>query len=253
MRSEPAPAIETEDLSVDLGGARRLDAVSLRVAAGTFHGLLGPNGAGKSTLLRVLYRSQAPQAGRARVQGRDIARIPRAEWIRTLGALVQDGGALQGLSVRDVVEIGLMGLPLAPDLKARRIAEALEVAGLSALADAQAALVSGGERQKTFIAQLLARDPEIYILDEPANHLDLRYQYLLLDAIRDRGRTVLATFHDIALAARYCDAVTVLDRGKAVVSGPPQAVLTPEILREVFGIDARLEEGNLWVSGPRRG
>lgn len=245
------PAIETHGLTVDLGGARRLDNVSIAVKTGSFHGLLGPNGAGKSTLLRVLYRAQVPNSGEVSIGGRALTSFLRGDWVNMLGALVQEGGSMQGLSVRDVVEIGLMGLSLAEDERERRIMAAIQTAGLEPLADAQAALISGGERQKTFIAQLLARDPQIYLLDEPANHLDLQYQFLLLDEIRDRKRTVLATFHDISLAARYCDTVTVLHRGKVFATGAPHQVLTPQLFSDVFGINAHFEEGRVHVLGAR--
>ncbi|ABD55164.1 ABC transporter ATP-binding protein [Jannaschia sp. CCS1] len=237
------PMIEIERLSVTLGGSPRVDDFSLTVKTGAFHGLLGPNGAGKTTILRVLYRAQAPDGGVARIKGTPIDDWPRSEWTRAVGALVQDGGSLQGLSVRDVIEIGMMNLPLSPQARQARIDDALGIAGLHHMADAEAALISGGERQKTHIAQILARAPEVYVLDEPSNHLDMCYQILLLDEIKRRGKTVIATFHDLTLAARYCDTVTLMHEGRYVATGPPPDVLTRENLANVFRLDGELRDG----------
>ena len=115
------PAIEITDLHVTLGGAPRVAGFSLNVAEGQFHGLLGPNGAGKTTVLRSLYRAQRIDAGELRIAGRAIHDWPQSDWAGTVGALVQEGGTFQGLSVRDVIEIGMMGLPLSGPERAARI------------------------------------------------------------------------------------------------------------------------------------
>ncbi|WP_281982361.1 ABC transporter ATP-binding protein [Thalassorhabdomicrobium marinisediminis] len=243
------PMIEIANLSVTLGGRSRVKDFSLTVPRGRFHGLLGPNGAGKTTVLRTLYRARGFDAGTIAIGGRSLQDWRRADWTRTVGALVQEGGNLQGLSIRDVVDIGLMDLPLSPAQKAAQIDGALDLAGLTDLADAEVALVSGGERQKTHIAQILARDPELYILDEPANHLDLCYQIMLLDEIKRRGKTVIATFHDLTLAARYCETVTLMREGEAVASGPPAQVLSRDNMRDVFRIHGALRDGVMRIEG----
>ncbi|WP_226781450.1 ABC transporter ATP-binding protein [Oceaniglobus trochenteri] len=246
------PMVQIEGLNVSLGGRPRVRDFSLTVKRGSFHGLLGPNGAGKTTLLRVLYRARAADAGLVRIAGTPINDWARPDWTRTVGALVQEGGSLQGLTIRDVVEIGLMNLPLSPEDRTARMDEALHLTGLHDMADSEAALLSGGERQRTHIAQILARDPALHILDEPANHLDLCYQILLLDAIRARGSTVIATFHDLTLAARYCDTVTVMHEGRHVATGRPDEVLTRKIMREVFRVDGALEDGVMRITGALR-
>ena len=246
------PMIEISHLSVTLGGKRRVDDLSMTVQRGSFHGLLGPNGAGKTTVLRTLYRAQNPDTGDVYINGTAIDAWAQADWTRTVGALVQEGGSLQGLTIRDVVDIGLMHLPLSPAARAACANDALALAGLTELTDMEAALVSGGERQRTHIAQVLARDPDLYILDEPSNHLDLCYQILLLDEIRRRGKTVIATFHDLSLAARYCDTVTLMRDGKGVATGTPDAVLTRDNLRDVFRVNGVLQDGALHIEGAIR-
>ncbi|MAN15195.1 ABC transporter ATP-binding protein [Alterinioella nitratireducens] len=241
------PAIEITDLHVTLGGAPRVAGFSLNVAEGQFHGLLGPNGAGKTTVLRSLYRAQRIDAGELRIAGRAIHDWPQSDWAGTVGALVQEGGTFQGLSVRDVIEIGMMGLPLSGPERAARIDAALAQAGLSDRSDTEAARISGGERQRTHIAQLLARGPQVFLLDEPSNHLDLCYQLILLDEIKRRRATVLATFHDLTLAARYCDLVTLMKDGRAHATGRPADVLTRDNIRSVFRVDGWLENGAMRI------
>jgi len=245
MRSDPM--IEIENVTINLGGLPRVDDFSLAVPEGSFHGLLGPNGAGKTTVLRALYRARKPDSGVIHIAGKPIQAWSQAEWMKNIGALVQEGGSLQGLTIRDVVEIGLMNLPLSVDERDARITEALRIAGLADMTGAEAAVVSGGERQKTHIAQILARAPEVYILDEPSNHLDLCYQILLLDEIKRRGKTVIATFHDLGLAARYCDTMTLMRGGRHFASGTPEAVLTQSNMADVFRVNGHLENGMMRI------
>lgn len=246
------PMIEIENLFVALGGKPRVEAFTLSVGRGTFHGLLGPNGAGKTTVLRTLYRAQTPDSGSIKIDGKPLNAWTRSDWTQTVAALVQEGGSLQGLTIRDVVDIGLMHMSLSPARRTARIDEALAIAGLTELADMEAALVSGGERQKMHIAQILARDPEVYILDEPSNHLDLCYQILLLDEINRRGKTVIATFHDLTLAARYCDEVTLMRGGQAITTGAPNAVLTRDNMRDVFKVQGVLRDGVMHIDAAIR-
>ncbi len=243
-------ALEFERVTIEAGGLPYVHDVSLALETGRFHGLLGPNGAGKTTLLRTLYHAAFPKGGHIRLLGRDQSSWSRTAWSRTLGVLVQGGGLLAGLTVADIVDIGLRPLQLTDrDLK-DRTDEALEIVGLSAARDQLAETLSGGELQRCYVAQLLARQPEVYVLDEPTNHLDLHYQYALLDEIKRRGKTVLATMHDLSIAARYCDHVSLMEDGRLIASGAPNAVLTPERLAQTYKIDGALIDGQLHVRGP---
>ncbi len=226
-----------------------LDDVGFALQPGCFYGLLGPNGAGKSSLLRLLYRADRADRGDIRFAGQPIARIGRRAYAARVGALVQEQVSLAGLSLREVIRLGLLPLRLSPAAAAVRIEAALDEIGLGERADDDAARLSGGEQQRLFFGQLLALDPELYLLDEPHNHLDLHFQYRLLDTVRQRGRTVLASFHDITLAARYCDEVLLLDRGRLIAQGAPEAVLTRERLAGIYRIAAQFSGGRLTVAG----
>ena len=248
MASEPI--LRVSGLTLRKGAATLLDDVSFDLTRGRFHGLLGPNGAGKSSLLKILYRVETPSAGAVQFEGRPVQSLGRRAYAARAGALVQEKVSLSGLSLREVVELGLLPLALPAGEIGRRADEALRVIDLAHRAGEDAAHLSGGEQQRLFFAQLLALDPDIYLLDEPNNHLDLHFQYKLLDIVKRRGRTVLASFHDIGLAARYCDEVMLLDRGRLVGQGDIGRVLDRRSLAETYRVDGAFADGRLSISGP---
>jgi len=243
------PLLAVEALSLVKQGRTLLDGVRFSLQPGRFYGLLGPNGAGKSSLLRLLYRADRASGGTIRLAGEPIGTIPRRSYAARVGALVQEQVSLAGLSLREVARLGLLPLRLPAEEIEGRIAAALSEIGLLDRADDDAARLSGGEQQRLFFGQLLALDPELYLLDEPHNHLDLHFQYRLLDRVRQRGRTVLASFHDINLAARYCDEVLLLDRGHLIDMGPIQTILTPERLAGIYRVQGQFNDGQLSVTG----
>lgn len=242
------PLLTASALSLVKNGKTLLDTVSFALEPGKFYGLLGPNGAGKSSLLRILYRAERASAGEVHLGTREINTIPRRQYATEVGALVQEQVNLAGLSLREVVRLGLMPLRLPGAEADRRVEAALADIGLMDRADEDAARLSGGEQQRLFFAQLLALDPALYLLDEPHNHLDLHYQYSLLDQVKRRGRTVLASFHDITLAARYCDEVLLLDHGRLVAQGSLDDVLTRDRLASVYRVDGELVGGTVAIN-----
>ena len=243
------PIVTLDSVSLEKGTARLLETVSFSLERGKFHALLGPNGAGKSSLMRILYRAETDATGEIMVEGTSLRAWKRKAYAASVGALVQESVSLAGLSLREVVALGLLPLSIAQAEGEARCEEALRLVGLADRAEEDAAHLSGGEQQRLFFAQLLALDPDIYILDEPHNHLDLHYQYVLLDAVKRRGKTVLASFHDLTLATRFCDRAYLLDHGRLVASGTLDAVLTPQRLAEVYRIDARFADGVLDIRG----
>ena len=243
------PILSLENVSLHKGEACLLDGVSFALERGKFHALLGPNGAGKSSLMRILYRAESDSTGIVRLEGKPLRDWPRKPYAARVGALVQESVSLAGLTLAEVVGLGLMPLDLSRDEARARCADALALVGLADRAGDDAAHLSGGEQQRLFFAQLLALDPAVYILDEPHNHLDLYYQYVLLDAVKQRGRTVLASFHDLTLATRFCDRAFLLDHGRLAASGTLEAVLTAERLAEVYRVDARFEDGVVRIGG----
>ncbi|MYS86761.1 ABC transporter ATP-binding protein [Embleya scabrispora] len=217
--------------------------VTLEADKGDIVGLVGPNGSGKSTLLRAVYRSLRPTRGVVRVGGDDVwALSPRAAARRAAAVLQDSTGNTTGLSVTEIVSLGrsphhgLLDRDGAEDHRA--VAEAIDRCGVRPLADRDFASLSGGERQRVLLARALAQHPELLVLDELTNHLDIRARFELLDLIRATGITTLAVLHDLDLAARLCDRLIVLHEGTVITAGPVLEVLTPAILHDVFGVRA---------------
>lgn len=217
--------------------------LTVNCSPGTFVGLLGPNGSGKSTALRTVYHALRPHTGTVLLDGRDLHRElgPRAA-ARRVAALAQEHGGDVHLSVRDVVSTGRLPhqntwSPTTPGDK-KIIDEALRTVRMAEKAQRPFTSLSGGEKQRVLLARALAQQPRLLVLDEPTNHLDIGSRLDLLDLIHSLGITVLAALHDLDLAAAYCDVVHVMADGRVVAAGTPAEVLTPDLLREVFGVHA---------------
>ncbi|KQZ16490.1 MULTISPECIES: ABC transporter ATP-binding protein [Streptomyces] len=220
--------------------------VSLQVRKGDIVGLVGPNGSGKSTLLRTVYRSLRPADGVVRVGGDDVWELsPRAAARRTAAVLQDTGGNTTGLTVTEIVALGraphhgLLGRDGPQDHDA--ISEAIDRCGVRPFAGRDYASLSGGERQRVLLARALAQEPQLLVLDELTNHLDIRARFELLDLIRATGVTTLAVLHDLDLAVRLCDHLVILNDGAVAAAGTVLEVLTPDLLADVFGVHATTE------------
>ena len=237
--------VAIEKVSWEIGGRAVLNNVSLAIKSHEFVGVVGPNGAGKSSLLRCVYRMNRPSSGTVRVGGENVWRMSARESARRTAVVLQDAGAEGGFTVREVVAMGRTPHSdlLNPDTRNNRQAvhAALERTGLADLAGRALETLSGGERQRAFLARAIAQAPRVLVLDEPTNHLDPRYQADILGLVRDLGITVLATFHDLNLAAAFCDRLVILDGGKVAADGTPREVLSPDAILRAFGIGADVD------------
>ena len=120
------------------------------------------------------------------------------------------------------------------------VAQALETVGMADMAKRSFSTLSGGEQQRVILARALAQQTPCLILDEPTNHLDITYQLELMDIVQGLGRTVVAAIHDLNIAAMYCTRLFVMEKGQLVASGTPEEVLTPELIRQVYGVKAKV-------------
>ncbi len=214
----------------------RLQAVDLAVGAGEVVGVLGPNGAGKSTLLAGLA-GLLLHRGRVWWMGRELVHIPFLERGRTLAWLGQESAADFAFPVRDVVAQGRY----AWQDDGVGVEEALKALDIVHLAERPITQLSGGERRRVFLARALATGAPIQLWDEPASNLDVRHALEVQSLARrlgSEGHTVLVSLHDLRAAYRF-SRVLVLDRGVLVADGDPHRVLTAELLRNVFRIQAR--------------
>jgi len=226
-----------------------IDDVDCTVPGASVGALLGPNGAGKSTLLHLIAGVERADAGTARLGDRDLAALRRRERARVIALAEQEVQDAPGLRVAEVVALGrtpYLGAFAGPaELDRAVVHRCLEDAGLVELADREYATLSGGERQRVNLARALAQEPELLLLDEPTNHLDVHAQLTMLGLMRELARgglTVLAALHDLSLAASYADHVIVLANGRVRAAGAPRDVLTPALIRDVWGVEAQVLE-----------
>lgn len=237
--------LETEHLTVRRGGVTIVEDVSFSVAPGSWLMLIGPNGAGKTTLINAVSRA-IPYSGAVRCMGRDARRMKSAEFARSVGVLSQTHAVGSAFTVGEVVRLGLYADTRGVFSSRRedgeeRVRRALEATGMTELEEHSMLTLSGGEVQRTFIAQLLAQDPKLLILDEPANHLDLVYQKqifaLLAEWLKGEGRAIISVVHDLSLARAYGTHALLLNGGQTVAYGAAAEVFVPERLNEAYSMD----------------
>jgi iron complex transport system ATP-binding protein len=217
-----------------------LSEVSLAVDEGEVMALVGPNGAGKSSLLAVLAGDLACDTGDVWLHGAPLDRWTTREQSRLRSVMVQDPRVSFPFSVREIVAMGRApwaGTARADDDEAM-VVTAMEQADIVDLADRAFTTLSGGEARRTSLARALAQDAPVLLLDEPTAALDVRHQEGALTTVRRlaaAGTAVAVVLHDLNLAAAYADRIAVLDRGRAVVVGPPDDVLDADLLTQVYG------------------
>jgi iron complex transport system ATP-binding protein len=238
--------VRTEALVSGYGTTRIVDGIDLDVPAGRISAIVGANACGKSTLLKTISRLLPAQSGSVLLDGQSIDSIPTKQLARTLGLLPQQPISPEGIVVADLVGRGrhphqkLFRSWTAEDDLA--VTEALTATGVLDLADRAVDELSGGQRQRVWIAMALAQQTDILLLDEPTTFLDVAHQIEVLDLLTDlnatRGTTIVMVLHDINLAARYADHLFALRRGRLIASGAPSDVVTAELVRDVFDLDA---------------
>ncbi len=242
-----APGVSLQGLGLGYRAGDKviLDGVDCHVPAGTVTGLLGPNGAGKSSLLQLLGAVAVPHTGSVQLAGSNLHAMRRKERARELAFVEQSADTDLPLTVLDVVLLGrlpyrsLLAGTSDEDLGVAR--RSLTAVGLDGFTARRYGTLSGGERQRVQLAKALAQEPEVLLLDEPTNHLDVNAQLATMELVRNLaadGVAVLAALHDMNIAAAYCDQVIVLQEGKVAAAGPTTQVLTPGLIRRVYGVDA---------------
>ncbi|MDQ4104888.1 MAG: ABC transporter ATP-binding protein [Actinomycetota bacterium] len=235
--------ISANDVSFAYDGNLVLAGVTLTARSGQVVGVIGPNGSGKTTLLRTLYASLTPKAGLVSVDDTPVGSLSRRQAARRLAVVVQEAAGEVPITVADMVLLGRS--PHRSSFERYTAddhyvaAAALRQVGARHLAERAFASLSGGEKQRVLIARALAQQADHLLLDEPTNNLDIRYQHEVLGLVRTLEVTTVVILHDLNLAARYCDQLVLLDRGRIVAGGTPDTVLTPAVLEPVYGIGVR--------------
>lgn len=236
--------IRTEDLKAVLNGNPILKGVSLQAGEKQLIGVIGPNGSGKSTLLKCIYRVLQPTGGAVFLDGKPLSEYSFRESALKIAVVAQHNYYNFDFSVRDVVLMGrsphkkTLERDNAQDF--RIVEEALTKVGMLHFAERSFSTLSGGEQQRVILARALAQQTPCLILDEPTNHLDIKYQLQLMDLVRGLDRTVITAVHDLNIAAMYCDWLYAVKDGRVVGQGAPQALLTPEFIRQVYEVEAEV-------------
>lgn len=232
-------------------GTRIFDGLDLDIREGVVTTLIGANGSGKSTLFNLLTKNLKPQVGSIFLRAGDVSALRLKDFAKLVAIVHQRNSAPGDLSVEKLVGYGRypfqgLGQKRDADEDERMVAWALETTGLSELADAPVASLSGGQAQRAWIAMALAQGSKVLLLDEPTTYLDVRYQLDILRLVRrlnaEFGITVVMVLHDINQALCYSDEVVALADGRIVAQGAPREVVTPDVIKRVYGIDLDVVE-----------
>jgi len=247
IASTARPSLTVTDLDASYGARIVLRGITLpELRGGQITALLGPNAAGKSTLFRRIV-GQLKGPGVVAIDGHDPASLPQLDPARPC-YLPQDTAANAVLTVFEAVLLAGKqgGTWRVSDAEADRVSRTLDLLEIGDLAARHLAELSGGQRQLVGLAQALVRQPRILLLDEPTSALDLQRQVEVLDLLRqlarEQGACIVLAIHDLNQALRYADQVVVLGGGRVIASGEPKAVLTPALLSEAYGVQARVEQ-----------
>jgi len=245
----------TEKLHIAYDNRLIVEDLNLVIPEGKITALVGANGSGKSTILKTMARIMKPQKGTVILDGRSLHRQSTREVAKQLAILPQNPTAPDGLTVSELVSYGRFphqkGFGNLNKEDQEMIQWALQVTGMSAFSMHPVEQLSGGQRQRAWIAMALAQGTDLLFLDEPTTFLDMAHQLEVLKLLeqlnQDQKRTIVMVVHDLNHASRFAQHMVAIKSGKVVSSGSPTEVITPDVMRDVFGIEADI------VPDPRTG
>lgn len=245
----------TEQLDIAYETRLIVRKLNLSIPKGKITALVGSNGSGKSTILKAMARIIKPKEGQVYLDGKSIHRQSTKEVAKQLAILPQNPTAPDGLTVSELISYGRFphrkGFGSLSKEDRDVIHWAVEVTGLEEFADRPVDQLSGGQRQRAWIAMALAQKTDILFLDEPTTFLDMAHQLEVLKLLHklnaEEGRTIVMVVHDLNHAARYAQHMVAIKNGRVMAEGAPEQVMTHEVLRTVFGIEADI------VTDPRTG
>jgi iron complex transport system ATP-binding protein len=249
---EMTETFRVENIGMSIGENQILTDINLEFPAGEVVALVGHNGSGKSSLLKLLARQASPTTGAISYDGRDLRLYNERTFARSVAYLPQDVNSGSDMTIRELVACGRYpwhgALGRFSKIDHDKVDEALRVTHIEGFADRFVGTLSGGERQRAWIAMLIAQDARCLLLDEPTAALDVAHQIEVLSLVRrlahEGGRSVVIVLHDINMAARFCDRIHALKRGRVVASGAPGDILSPKTLHDIYGIEMNV------ISGP---
>ncbi|MDO5721310.1 MAG: ABC transporter ATP-binding protein [Actinomycetaceae bacterium] len=240
MTDSPMPCVIT-DLTVAYHDRIVLEHANVNLPEGEVMAILGPNGAGKSTLIKSALGLVPPLGGKTEFFGKPLDQVRNRVGYMPQSAEVDWDFPT---TVADVVNMGTYGklgwLRRAGAKQRQLVAEAMEIVGITDLADRQISQLSGGQKQRTFMARILAQNPDLYIMDEPFAGVDAASEKAIvraLEKLREDGKTILIVHHDLSTVKEFCTWVTLLNAGKVVATGPLETAFTPHLVHRAYGFD----------------
>lgn len=248
--------LEVSNVDCYYGEKRVLEKVTFSVNRGESFGVVGPNGSGKTTLLRCISGILKPRSGVARLNGLDVNALSQRELAKNIAVVPQSSFTDFDFTAQEIVMMGRNPHISRFRMESRKdyeiVEKAMELTNTDHLATRPVRSLSGGELQRIVIARALAQEPELLLLDEPTVHLDISHQLEIMELIRrlnkSNGLTVISVFHDLNLAAQYCERLVLLDHGKVSSLGPPHHVLTPENIQKTYHINVLVKRHPLTSS-----
>lgn len=247
--------ISIQDIKVSYKEKTIIPSLNVTIPKGKVTTIIGPNGCGKSTLLKTISHLVTPDEGVVYLDGKMIHQQSPKELAKQLSLMPQSPTTPQGLTVFELVSYGrfphLKGFKRLSKKDNEKIEWALDVTGIKDFAEMEVESLSGGQRQKVWIALTLAQDTDVIILDEPTTYLDMAHQLDVLQLLKklndQEDRTIVMVLHDINHAARFSDHLIMMNAGEIVETGSPLSVMTQKTLKQVYNIEATI------ISEPKTG
>lgn len=237
-----------ENIVIKYGKKNVIDNVTMEFPKGKISTIIGQNGCGKSSMLKILSKAIKPESGRALVEGKDIKLYNPKILAKKLAILPQIHSSPEDIDVKTLVSYGRF--PYSKFLKKLTkedeeiIDKMIDLTGLSHLKESKVSTLSGGEKQRAWIAMTLCQQPEILVLDEPTTYLDISYQIEVLELIKSLNKelkiTIVMVLHDLNLTARYSDYLFAIKDGKVFCSGKVNDVFTESMMKEIFNVDVKI-------------
>lgn len=237
-------------LCFSYGRHRVIDDLSLRLEPGYFYGVLGPNGCGKTTLLDLLVKHRKPESGTIIFNDKLLNEFSPRQLSKEVALVAQSTSISFPYTVKELVMMGrhpYIGRFSSPGLDDERAVEmAMVQADVAEFRHQAVTELSGGERQRAFFARALAQETPVLILDEATSHLDIKHSLGLLSTVREglgkNKKTVIAVFHDINLAALFCDRLVMLKQGRVVAQGDVNVILDEQLISKVYDVESRISD-----------
>ena len=242
--------LKVKNIDFSYESSKTLDDITFQVKGEVFLGVMGPNGSGKTTLLRCISNVLSPHHGTVLIDKNDIRSLRRKDIAKNIGVVPQTSKVDFAFTVLEIVLMGrtphIEGFKTESSMDYEITRNAMKSTNTLHLSDRAFDELSGGEKQRVIIARALAQQPKILLLDEPTVHLDISCQFEIMDLVKRLNEqekiVVISVFHDLNLAAQYCDNLLLLDDGKIVSIGPPDDVLTPENIKNTYHVDVIIKK-----------